>query len=73
MLVLYPIFFRCILFGPINYSIKEQIKDIAPGFLVGISMAIIVYLIGLVPFNWYISLLLHISRCKICNSCLLIV
>lgn len=38
--------------GPLlNYSIKEQFKDILPSFLVAVGAALPVYLIGYLPFS----------------------
>lgn len=43
--------------GPfLNYSIKEQVKDIIPSFLVALFMALPVYAISYLPFNPFILL-----------------
>lgn len=44
----------------LDYSIKEQIKDIAPSFVLSLSMAILVYLVSLLPFQAYIMLCIQI-------------
>ena len=47
--------------GPfLNYSIKEQVKDILPSFWVAITMAIPVFAMSLIPLNPFILLLLQI-------------
>ena len=47
--------------GPfLNYSIKEQVKDILPSFWVAITMAIPVFAMSLIPSNPFILLLLQI-------------
>ena len=47
--------------GPfLDYSIKEQIKDILPGFGVAITMAIPVYLMSFIPINLFFMLPLQI-------------
>lgn len=47
--------------GPfLNYSIKEQIKDILPSFCVAITMAIPVYLMSYIPISSYLLLPLQI-------------
>lgn len=47
--------------GPfLNYSIKEQIKDILPSFGVAIAMAISVFAISFIPMNPFIMLPLQI-------------
>lgn len=40
----------------INYSYVDQIKDVAPNFIQATVMALIVYLIGLMPLNIYLIL-----------------
>ena len=48
--------------GPfLNYSIKEQIKDILPSFGVAISMAVPVFAMIFIPLNPYILLPLQIA------------
>lgn len=43
--------------GPfINYSIKEQIKDILPSFVVAMEMAVPVFAISFIPMNPFIML-----------------
>ena len=44
----------------LDYSIKEQIKDIAPSFVISLSMAILVFLESLLPFQAYILLCFQI-------------
>lgn len=47
--------------GPfLNYSIKEQVKDILPSLGVAVAMAIPVFAISLIPMNPFILLLLQI-------------
>ena len=47
--------------GPLlNYSIKEQIKDILPSFGVAVAMAVPVYAMSFIPLNPFIMLLLQI-------------
>ena len=47
--------------GPfLNYSIKEQIKDILPCFGVAVVMAIPVFAMGFIPLNPFILLPLQI-------------
>lgn len=47
--------------GPfLNYSIKEQVKDILPSFGVAVVMAIPVYAMSFIPLNPFILLLLQI-------------
>ena len=48
--------------GPfLNYSIKEQIKDILPSFGVAIAMAVPVFAISFIPMSPYIMLPLQIA------------
>lgn len=43
--------------GPyLNYSIKEQVRDILPSFIIALSVGILVYLIGFFPLNPYMVL-----------------
>lgn len=44
----------------LDYSIKEQIKDIVPSFVISLSMAILVFLESLLPFQAYILLCIQI-------------
>lgn len=44
----------------IGYSYIEQIKDIAPNLFLSVIMAILVYAVGLVEMNIYISLVLQL-------------
>ena len=44
----------------LDYSIKEQIKDVAPSFVISLSMAILVYLESLLSFQAYILLCIQI-------------
>lgn len=44
----------------LDYSIKEQIIDIAPSFVISLSMAILVYLESLLSFQAYILLCIQI-------------
>ena len=47
--------------GPfLNYSIKEQIKDIMPSFYVATTMAIPVWCISLIPLNHFILLIIQV-------------
>lgn len=47
--------------GPfLNYSIKEQVKDILPSFGVAVAMAVPVYVMSFIPFNPYILLPLQV-------------
>ena len=47
--------------GPfLNYSIKEQVKDILPSFGVAVAMAVPVYSISFIPINPFILLPLQI-------------
>ena len=47
--------------GPfLNYSIKEQVKDILPSFGVAVAIAVPVYAISFIPLNPFILLLLQI-------------
>lgn len=43
--------------GPfLNYSIKEQVSDILPSFLIALSVGIIVFIIGLISINPFVIL-----------------
>lgn len=44
----------------VGYSLTEQIKDVRPGFILGITMAILVYFIGALISNPFIALCLQI-------------
>lgn len=47
--------------GPyLNYSIKEQVYDILPSFLIALLVGILVFLIGLIPLNPFLVLLIQI-------------
>ena len=47
--------------GPfLNYSIKEQVKDILPSFEVAVAMAVSVYAMNFIPLNPFILLPLQI-------------
>ena len=47
--------------GPfLNYSIKEQLKDILPSFGVAIAMAVPIYAMSFIPLNPFILLPLQI-------------
>ena len=47
--------------GPfLNYSIKEQVKDILPSFGVAVAMAVSVFAMSFIPLNPFILLLLQI-------------
>ena len=47
--------------GPfLNYSIKEQIKDILPSFGVAVAMAVPVFVLGFIHINPFLLLLLQI-------------
>jgi len=46
----------------INYSVKEQLKDIVPSFLIALTVSVIVYLFNyFLPFNNLLKLVLGIS------------
>lgn len=48
--------------GPfLNYSIKEQVKDILPGFGVAVAMAVPVFAMSFIPLNPFILLPLQIA------------
>ena len=57
----------------LNYTIKEQVKDIMPSFLVSVCMGLIVYAMSFLPINYYILLpmqvivgaLVFIGLCKL--------
>jgi len=56
----------------LNYSIKEQVKDILPSFLIAITMGMLVFFIGLIPINVYILFPLQLltgtlSTCLLCE------
>lgn len=43
--------------GPfLNYSIKEQVKDILPSFIISLSVGILVYVIGRIPLSPFVAL-----------------
>lgn len=44
----------------LNYSIKEQVKDIIPSFGVAVAMAVPVFAMGFIPLNPFILLPLQI-------------
>lgn len=44
----------------LNYSYVEQLKDLMPQFLLSFLMGIVIYLIGIIPINVYISFFLQI-------------
>ena len=47
--------------GPfLNYSIKEQVCDVLPSFIIALSVGIFVFLIGLIPLNPFIALPLQL-------------
>ena len=47
--------------GPfLNYSIKEQVKDILPGFGIAVAMAVPVFAMSFIPMNPYLLLFLQI-------------
>lgn len=47
--------------GPfLNYSIKEQIKDILPSFGVAVAMAVPIFVMSFIPLNPFILLPLQI-------------
>ena len=47
--------------GPfLNYSIKEQVKDILPSFGVAVAMAVPVYAMSFIPLNPFILLPLQV-------------
>ena len=43
----------------IDYSIREQLNDVKPAFLLSGIMAIIVYLLGTMPINVYLIMLIQ--------------
>ena len=60
----------------LNYSIKEQIIDITPSFLIAVGTALPVYLMGFLPFNtlvlfpfqiliWTILVLVTLEKTKL--------
>lgn len=62
--------------GPfLNYSIKEQVKDIIPSFWVALTMAIPVFAMSFIPLNPFLLLPLQIligavitiSICEVTN------
>ena len=43
--------------GPfLNYSIKEQVKDILPSFCIALIMAFLIYLMSFLPINYFLLL-----------------
>ena len=47
--------------GPyLNYSIKEQVGDILPSFIIAFSVGILVFLIGFLPFSPFVVLLIQL-------------
>ncbi len=44
----------------LNYSIKEQIGDVLPSFLIALVMGMFVYLLGLIPISPYLLLPIQI-------------
>lgn len=50
----------------IDYCLKEQILDILPSFGVAITMAVIVYLVGLLPISLYILFPIQIALGATC-------
>lgn len=44
----------------INYSLVEQVKDVLPQFLIGIIMAVVIYLVGFLDVNIYLMLIVQI-------------
>lgn len=47
--------------GPfLDYSIKEQVMDIMPSFLVAMTMGVVVFAMSFIPLNYYILLPLQI-------------
>lgn len=54
-------YFNAYYSGPfLNYSIKEQVKDILPSFNVAITMAVPVYVMSFIPLNPFILLPMQI-------------
>ena len=62
--------------GPfLSYSIKEQVKDITPSFLVAIVMGIVVFSMSFIPISYYVLLPLQVAvggviavlLCKVCK------
>lgn len=54
-------YFNAYYSGPcLNYSIKEQVLDILPSFLIALFMAVPVYLMSYLPINVYLLLLLQV-------------
>lgn len=62
--------------GPfLNYSIKDQVKDIMPGFLVALAMALVVYSMSFLNMSYYLLFFLQlfagaaitIALCEIAN------
>ena len=57
--------------GPfLNYSIKEQVKDILPSLFVALSMAVPVYAMSYLPFNHFILFPLQIMVGAIIVICI---
>lgn len=50
----------------INYSFKDQISDILPSFCIALLMAVIVYLVGVLPFSLYILFPIQIVVGAVC-------
>ena len=44
----------------IDYSYKDQIRDVAPNILLALAMAAVVYLVGCFDINIYISVILQV-------------
>ena len=48
--------------GPfLNYTIREQVIDILPSFLIAMVMALVVYCMSFIPWNNYILIFLQVS------------
>lgn len=53
----------------LKYSIWAQVKDILPSFYIAVCMAVVIYMISLLPFSPFILLLLQITT----GACITIV
>ena len=57
--------------GPfLNYSIKDQIKDILPSFEVAVAMAIPIFLMSFIPISSYILFPLQVIVGAILTICI---
>ena len=57
--------------GPfLNYSIREQVKDILPSFVVALAMSVPVYAMSFIPLNPFILLILQIVVGAVISICI---